>query len=82
MDGIGFGDNDPESNPFAKASIPNLETLLGDHNLVNGVAPLESERASLLELDVTLGMPGCRNPLPGHEDRFHIEWSYNVRDFA
>jgi len=28
MDGIGLGENNPETNPFARAKMPNLNKLL------------------------------------------------------
>ncbi len=65
MDGIGFGANDSETNPFAKAHMPSLQALVGGHRLVKGVAPLETERATLLELDATLGLPGLPQSATG-----------------
>jgi hypothetical protein len=65
MDGIGLGENNPETNPFALSKIPNLLTLLDGHRLVKGVAPLETPRATLLELDAGLGMPGLPQSATG-----------------
>ena len=65
MDGIGFGQPDPETNPFAAASMPNLAALLGGKRLVSGAAPLETDRATLLELDAGLGMPGLPQSASG-----------------
>lgn len=65
MDGIGLGEGDPETNPFVAARMPNLQTLLGGKRLVKGVALLETERATLLELDASLGMPGLPQSATG-----------------
>ena len=57
VDGIGLGQDDPETNPFALADLPNLHTLLGERRMLAGSGlPLESERASLLALDACLGV--------------------------
>lgn len=65
MDGIGFGENDPEVNPFAAANSPTLNKLLNGHALVKGIAPLHNERATLLELDANLDMPGLPQSATG-----------------
>jgi len=49
MDGIGLSDENSETNPFATAHMPNMQALLGDKRMVKGWAPLETERATLLE---------------------------------
>ena len=46
MDGVGLNGNNPNINPLAKASMPNLEALLDGHKLLAGVPPLETTRAS------------------------------------
>src|SRR5690554_2374450 len=65
MDGIGFGEHDPASNPFAAAKTPNLDALLGGARLLKGSPPLETERASLLALDAGLGVPGLPQSATG-----------------
>jgi hypothetical protein len=65
MDGIGIGENNPETNPFAAARTPNLHALLGGKRLVKSTAPLETKRATLLELDAALGMPGLPQSATG-----------------
>jgi hypothetical protein len=65
MDGIGFGADDPESNPFVAARMPVLQSLLGGKRLARGVAPLETERATLLELDANLGVDGLPQSATG-----------------
>jgi 2,3-bisphosphoglycerate-independent phosphoglycerate mutase len=56
LDGIGLGPDDPSSNPFARAHLPNLHILLGGQRLVAGIAPYHGKRASLLPLDTCLGV--------------------------
>ncbi len=65
MDGIGLGDDNPETNPFAEARMPNLTALLGGHRLVKRTVPLETERATLLELDARLGVEGLPQSATG-----------------
>lgn len=65
LDGVGLGADDPAVNPLAKAAMPNLQALLGGHRLVEGVAPQETERATLLSLDATLGVEGMPQSATG-----------------
>lgn len=65
MDGIGLGDDDPKTNPFALAKTPNLDKLLGGKRILKGVPPLETEQATLLALDAGLGMPGLPQSATG-----------------
>lgn len=65
MDGIGLGEDNSETNPFAKAKMPNLHALLGGKRLTRGSAPLKTERATLLELDATLGVDGLPQSATG-----------------
>ena len=65
MDGIGFGENDPEFNPFAAANMPNLQKVLNGKRLLRGIAPLETERATLLALDAGLGVEGLPQSATG-----------------
>ncbi len=65
MDGIGLAGGDPESNPFALAKTPNLDALLGGKKLLAGVAPLQTERATLLALDPNLGVAGLPQSATG-----------------
>jgi 2,3-bisphosphoglycerate-independent phosphoglycerate mutase len=65
LDGVGLGANDPEINPFARATMPALERLLGGRKLLAGAAPLSSERASLLALDASLGVEGLPQSATG-----------------
>ena len=65
LDGIGLGENDPEKNPFTRAGMPYLNSLLGGQNLVLGSAPFEGERASLLSVDPNLGVSGLPQSATG-----------------
>lgn len=65
MDGIGFGEDNPETNPFAAAMMPNLQSLLGGKRLVAGAAVVETDRATLLELDARLGVEGLPQSATG-----------------
>jgi len=65
MDGIGLGKDDPSSNPFARADLPNLHALLGGQRLLSGTAPFTGQRASLLALDACLGVDGVPQSATG-----------------
>ena len=58
LDGIGLGENDPEKNPFARARMPYLNSLLGGRTLIQESAPFEGELATLLSVDPNLGVKG------------------------
>ncbi len=65
LDGIGLGRNDPNTNPFSRANLPNLQSLLGGYRMVEKVAPLHGMRASLLSLDACLGVAGVPQSATG-----------------
>ena len=65
LDGVGLGANEPEINPFARATMPTLEGLLGGRKLLAGSAPLSADRASLLALDASLGVDGLPQSATG-----------------
>lgn len=65
LDGVGLGENDPETNPLARADMPALRGLLGGRSLVADAAPWHGERASLLALDANLGVPGVPQSATG-----------------
>jgi len=65
LDGIGLGPDDPSSNPFARAHLPNLHILLGGQRLLAGTAPFTGERASLLALDACLSVNGVPQSATG-----------------
>ena len=65
LDGIGLGDNDPEKNPFVRAQMPYLRSLLSGQNLIRETAPFEGEHASLLAVDPNLGVKGLPQSATG-----------------
>ncbi len=58
LDGIGLGDNDPATNPFAVANMPTLTTLTNGNRWLRDTGPQESARAVFIPTDPRLGMPG------------------------
>jgi hypothetical protein len=65
LDGIGLGADDPEINPFVRAEMPRLRALLGGQPMTASSAPFESDRASLLSLDASLGVEGLPQSATG-----------------
>lgn len=65
LDGIGLGVDNPALNPFAAASLPNLESLLGGAKLLAAAAPYNGPRASLVALDASLGVEGLPQSATG-----------------
>ena len=65
LDGIGLGQDNLDTNPLARAEMPFLESLLGDHKLTESAAPYESELVSLRALDAALGVDGLPQSATG-----------------
>jgi hypothetical protein len=65
LDGIGLGADDPEINPFARADMPHLGSLLGGRKLIRSAAPFENGRLSLLAVDPNLGVKGLPQSATG-----------------
>ena len=65
MDGIGLGENNPETNPFARAKMPNLNKLLDGRSLLKDAAPFHGDRASLLAVDPAVGVSGLPQSATG-----------------
>ena len=65
LDGIGLGANNPETNPFALARMPNLNRLLDGRSLLKDAAPFHGERASLLAVDPAVGVDGLPQSATG-----------------
>jgi hypothetical protein len=65
LDGIGLGENDPEKNPFARARMPYLQSLLGGQTLTRETAPFEGDLATLLSVDPNLGVEGLPQSATG-----------------
>jgi hypothetical protein len=65
LDGVGLGVDDPTINPLVRAEMPNLRALLGGNPLIAASAPLETERATLVALDASLGVAGLPQSATG-----------------
>lgn len=65
LDGIGLGENDPETNPLARAKMPNLNALLDGRSLVKDSAPFVGERATLIAVDPNVGVGGLPQSATG-----------------
>ena len=65
LDGIGLGEDNPETNPFARANMPHLESLLGGKKLTSSAAPYENEHLSLIAADPNLGVKGLPQSATG-----------------
>lgn len=65
LDGIGLGENNPETNPLARAKMPNLNALLGGRSLVKDSAPFDGEHASLRAIDAGVGVDGLPQSATG-----------------
>ena len=65
LDGIGLGNNDAENNPFARAKMPYLQSLLGGQALIRETAPFEGDHATLLSVDPNLGVDGLPQSATG-----------------
>jgi 2,3-bisphosphoglycerate-independent phosphoglycerate mutase len=66
LDGVGLGAADAATNPLAAARIPALEALLEGRRPLAPEAGFRGERASLLGLDASLGVPGIPQSGTGH----------------
>jgi len=58
LDGIGLGDDNPETNPFAIANMPTLTALTNGKRWLRGIGRQVSQRAILVPTDPRLGVPG------------------------
>lgn len=65
LDGIGLGEDNPEINPFARADMPYLESLLGGKKLTKSAAPFESDILTLKTIDPNLGVKGLPQSATG-----------------
>ncbi|HEX9333527.1 MAG TPA: hypothetical protein VF896_16660, partial [Anaerolineales bacterium] len=65
LDGIGLGENNPETNPFALAKMPNLNKLLDGRSLLKDSAPFHGEHATLLAIDPAVGVSGLPQSATG-----------------
>jgi 2,3-bisphosphoglycerate-independent phosphoglycerate mutase len=65
MDGIGLGENNPETNPFAQAKMSNLHKLLDGRSWLKEAAPFHGDRASLIAVDPAVGVSGLPQSATG-----------------
>ncbi len=65
LDGIGLGQNNPETNPFARAQMPNLNKLLEGRSLFKDAVPFHGEKATLLAVDPAVGVSGLPQSATG-----------------
>ncbi|HCK67051.1 MAG TPA: hypothetical protein DHW49_12375 [Anaerolineae bacterium] len=65
LDGIGLGEDNPEINPFAKTSMPYLESLLGNKKLTKSIESVDNEFVSLHAVDPNLGVKGLPQSATG-----------------
>lgn len=65
LDGIGLGENNPETNPFARVKMPNLNKLLDGRPLLKDAAPFHGDHASLLAVDPAVGVSGLPQSATG-----------------
>ena len=65
LDGIGLGENNPETNPLARAKMPNLNALLDGRSLLKDSAPFVGERATLIAVDPNVGVDGLPQSATG-----------------
>lgn len=65
MDGVGIGPNDPERNPFARASIPTLRQILGGRGPFMEEGLIVSDHVAWIPTDAALGVPGLPQSATG-----------------
>lgn len=65
LDGVGLGEDNPDTNPLARAEMPKVTALLEGRKLIRRSAPFHGERASLLSLDASLGVKGLPQSATG-----------------
>ena len=66
LDGIGLGDDNLETNPFAVANTPVLHSLAGGKRWLRATGYQEGERAVLVPTDAGLGVTGRPQSGTGH----------------
>lgn len=65
LDGIGLGENNPDTNPFARAKMPHLNRLLDGRSLLREAAPFHGTYATLLAVDPSVGVGGLPQSATG-----------------
>jgi 2,3-bisphosphoglycerate-independent phosphoglycerate mutase len=70
VDGVGIGPADASVNPLLVARLPNLEKLVGPIDMDAWRAGVHTERATLVPLDATMGIPGLPQSATGQTALF------------
>ena len=65
LDGIGLGEDNPETNPFLRANMPHLESLLGGQKMTKSAAPFEGDSILLKAVNPNLGVKGLPQSATG-----------------
>ncbi len=58
LDGVGIGVRNAEVNPFFRADLPHLRSLLGGEMPHSRLKRISTKRAELIPVNATLGIPG------------------------
>ena len=58
LDGVGLGDDDPATNPFAAANTPTLNSLTNGRRWLASTGREQSARAIFVPTDPRMGVPG------------------------
>ncbi|MEP7292722.1 MAG: hypothetical protein ABI835_13150 [Chloroflexota bacterium] len=58
LDGIGLGNDDSSTNPFAAADLPTLHALTNGKRWLRATGRQDGERAILVPTDAQMGIPG------------------------
>ncbi len=58
LDGVGLGDDDPSTNPFAAADLPTLTRFTQGRRWLRDLPVIESRRAVFIPTDACLGVAG------------------------
>lgn len=70
VDGIGLGEDDPASNPFARIPLPSFERLAGGQRWAGEVAVLTRPDHVFRPIDATLGLEGLPQSGTGQASLF------------
>lgn len=65
LDGVGLGADDPATNPLAAADLPTLTSALGGRRPLADAPRIETEAASFIPTDATLGVAGLPQSATG-----------------
>lgn len=65
IDGWGLGVENPETNPYVSARTPAWDALVGGHHLYRDRGTIITDRALMLPIDASLGVPGIPQSATG-----------------